>query len=132
MPARSPTERLRTRTERAQRRRSAAWTSCHQPVFSTRETIGDEAILRRYNLGHVWARNEEGHFVNTGAVRAGGVPPEVLFLGRAWHWAKTGTGRIAILLPDGPLGNPGAEYVRSWILRQCEVLASVDLPVESF
>ena len=102
------------------------------PWFSTRETIGDEAILDRYDLGHVWIRNEDGHFVNTGAVKTGGVPPEVLFLERAWHWAKPGTGRIAILLPDGLLGNPGDEYVRWWILRHCEVLASVDLPVEPF
>ena len=102
------------------------------PWFSTRETIGDETILRGYDLGHVWMRSEDGHFVNTGAVRTGGVPPEVIFLERAWHWAKPGTGRIAILLPDGLLGNPGDEYVRWWILRHCEVLASVDLPVEPF
>ena len=102
------------------------------PWFSTRETIGDEAILGRYDLGHVWNRNEDGHFVNTGALKLGGVPPEVLFLERAWRWAKRGTGRIAILLPDGLLGNPGDEYVRWWILRHCEVLASVDLPVDPF
>ena len=36
------------------------------PWFSTRETIGDEAILRRYELGHVWNQTEEGHFTNTG------------------------------------------------------------------
>ena len=102
------------------------------PWFSIRDTIGDEAILDRYDLGHVWTRNEDGHFVNPGAVRAGGVPPEVLFLERAWQWAKPSTGRIAILLPDGLLGNPGDEYVRWWILRHCEVLASVDLPVEPF
>ena len=102
------------------------------PWFSTRETIGDEAMLRRYDLGHVWNRTEEGHFMNTGAVKSGGVPPEVLFLERAWRWAKPGTGRIAILLPDGLLGKPGDEYVRWWILRHCEVLASVDLPVDPF
>lgn len=30
------------------------------------------------------------------------------------------------------MGNPGDEYVRWWILRNCEVLASVDLPIEPF
>ena len=60
------------------------------------------------------------------------MPPEVLFLESAWRWAKPGTGRIAILLPDGLLGNPGDEYVRWWILRHCEVLARVDLPVDLF
>ena len=102
------------------------------PWFSTRDTISDEAILRRYDLGKVWNRHEDGHFVNTGALNTGGVPPELLFLERAWHWAKPGTGHIAILLPNGLLGNPGDEYVRWWILRHCEVLASVVLPVEPF
>lgn len=98
------------------------------PWFSTKDTIKDEAILRRYDLGRVWTRTEEGHFVNSGTLNTAGAPPEVLFLERAWKWAKPGTGRIAILLPDGLLGNPGDEYVRAWILRHCEVLASVDLP----
>ena len=39
---------------------------------------------------------------------------------------------MGIVLPDGILGNPGDEYIRYWILRHCWVLASVDLPVESF
>jgi len=102
------------------------------PWFSTKDTITEEAILRRYALGENWNRTEEGTFVSSGAPKSGGVPPEVIFLERAWRWAKPGTGRIAILLPDGLLGNPGDEYVRAWILRHCEVLASVDLPVEPF
>jgi type I restriction enzyme M protein len=102
------------------------------PWFSTKETIKEEAILRRYALGKIWTKTEEGHFVDTGTLNTAGVPPEVLFLARAWRWAKPGTGRIGILLPDGLLGNPGEEYVRWWILRHCEVLASVDLPVEPF
>jgi type I restriction enzyme M protein len=102
------------------------------PWFSTKDTVADEAVLRRYDLGNVWTPTDEGHFVNSGAIRTGGVPPEVLFLERAWRWAKPGTGRVAILLPDGLLGNPGDEDVRWWILRHCEVLACVDLPVEPF
>jgi type I restriction enzyme M protein len=102
------------------------------PWFSTKETIKEEAILRRYALGKAWTKTDEGHFVDTGALNTAGVPPEVLFLERAWRWAKPGTGRIGILLPDGLLGNPGDEYVRWWILQHCEVLASVDLPVEPF
>lgn len=102
------------------------------PWFSTKDTIEEEAILRRYALGKVWARTDEGHFVDTGSLNTSGVPPEVLFLERAWRWAKPGTGRIAILLPDGLLGNPKDEYIRWWILRHCEVIASVDLPIEPF
>lgn len=102
------------------------------PWFSTKELTDDESILNRYDLGKVWTRTDEGRFVNSGTVNTAGVPPEVVFLERAWRWAKPGDGRIAILLPDGLLGNPGDEYVRWWILRHCEVLASIDLPVDPF
>lgn len=102
------------------------------PWFSTQDTVTDTSILNRFDLGNNWDRDEEGGYRNTGAPNAGGVPPEVLFLERALQWVKPGTGRIGILLPDGLLGNPAQEYVRWWILRHCEVLASVDLPVEPF
>ena len=36
------------------------------------------------------------------------------------------------MLPDGILGNPDDEYIRVWLLRHCEVLALVDMPVELF
>ena len=39
---------------------------------------------------------------------------------------------MAIVLPDGILGNPNTESVRLWILQRFKLLASVDLPVETF
>lgn len=39
---------------------------------------------------------------------------------------------MGIVLPDGILGNPATEYIRRWMMRHCYVLASVDLPVETF
>ena len=102
------------------------------PWFSTQDTVSDTSILERYELGNTWERVEDGRYRNTGNLNAGGVPPEVLFLERALQWVKPGTGRVGILLPDGLLGNPSDEYVRWWILRHCEVLASIDLPVEPF
>jgi len=102
------------------------------PWFSTQETVSDTSILVRYDLGSNWERDEERGYRNSGNLNAGGIPPEVLFIERALQWVKPGTGRVGILLPDGLLGNPGDEYVRWWILRHCEVLASVDLPVEPF
>lgn len=102
------------------------------PWFSTQDTVSDTSILERYDLGNNWERDEAGGYRNTGNLNTGGVPPEVIFLERALQWVKPGTGRIGILLPDGLLGNPSDEYVRWWILRHCEVLASVDLPVEPF
>lgn len=60
------------------------------PWFSTKDTIKEEAILRRFQLGREWRRTDEGHFVESGALNTAGVPPEVLFLERAWRWAKPG------------------------------------------
>ncbi len=102
------------------------------PWFSTQDTVSDTSILERYELGHNWTPDGEGGYRNEGDLNTGGVPPEVLFIERALQWVKPGIGRVGILLPDGLLGNPSDEYVRWWILRHCEVLASVDLPVEPF
>ncbi|MBB5211472.1 methylation-associated defense system DNA methyltransferase MAD2 [Microbulbifer hydrolyticus] len=103
------------------------------PWFTTRDVVTDESILSRYDLGKVWSEEEGGvGYINSGTINTAGVPPEVLFIERALDWVKPGTGRVGILLPDGVLGNPRDEYIRWWILRHCEVLASVDLPVEPF
>jgi len=102
------------------------------PWFSTQNLIADSNILENYELGQVWEPDGSGGYRNTGRPNLAGIPPEVLFLERAVKWVKPGTGRVGILLPDGLLGNPGDEYVRWWILRNCEVMASVDLPVEPF
>ena len=57
--------------------------------------------------------------------------PEVLFIEACYNFLKPG-GKMAIVLPDGILGNPNTESVRLWILRHFKLLASVDLPVETF
>jgi type I restriction enzyme M protein len=45
---------------------------------------------------------------------------------------KPGTGRAAIVLPDGILGSPGLGYVREWLLRNTRILASIDLHPDTF
>ena len=57
--------------------------------------------------------------------------PEVLFIEACYYFLKPG-GKMAIVLPDGILGNPNTESVRLWILQRFKLLASVDLPVETF
>ena len=101
------------------------------PPFGAKIPIDDEPILRRFDLGHRWARDDEGRWYKTNQLQSR-VAPEVLFVERCVQWVKEGTGRVAIVLPDGILGNPDAEYIRAWILEHCQVLASVDLPVETF
>lgn len=100
------------------------------PPFGSEIPITDENILRHFDLAHVWERLDDGNFRNTGRLQ-GSVAPEVLFIERCLDWLKS-SGRMGIVLPDGILGNPAAEYIRWWILRHAWVLASVDLPVEVF
>ena len=59
-------------------------------------------------------------------------PPEILFIERCVKFLKPGTGRGAIVLPDGILGSPGLGYVREWILSNTRILASIDLHPDTF
>lgn len=101
------------------------------PPFGSDIPITDKHILEQYELAHNWEPDGEGGFRNTGVLK-GSVAPEVLFIERCIKWLKPGSGRMGIVLPDGILGNPAAEYIRWWIMRETQVLASVDLPVEAF
>ncbi|SEM70953.1 type I restriction enzyme M protein [Syntrophus gentianae] len=101
------------------------------PPFGSDIPITDRNILEQYELAHVWERDDEGGFRNTGRLH-GSVSPEILFVERSIKWIKPGPGRMGIVLPDGILGNPAAEYIRWWIMRETQVLASIDLPVEAF
>jgi len=57
--------------------------------------------------------------------------PEVLFIECCYNFLKPG-GKMAIVLPDGILGNPNTLSVRQWILKHFKLIASIDLPVETF
>ena len=99
------------------------------PPFGSDIPVTERTILEQYQLARRWERQGTG-FVMTQNIKPA-VSPEILFIERCIQWLKPG-GRLGIVLPDGILGNPGDEYIRYWILRHCWVLASIDLPVESF
>jgi type I restriction enzyme M protein len=100
------------------------------PPFGSDIPITEEKILEQYELAKNWEKTEDGNYRRTGS-RKSSVAPEILFVERCIKWLKPG-GRAGIVLPDGILGNPAAEYIRWWILHHTWVLASVDLPVEAF
>ncbi len=100
------------------------------PPFGAKIPIDDPEILEKFELGYRWTKDDNGRWVKTG-VKQASQPPEVLFIERCYQFLKPG-GKMAIVLPDGILGNPENEYIRAWILENCKVLASVDLPVEAF
>jgi type I restriction enzyme M protein len=102
------------------------------PPFGSDIPITDPQLLDAYKDGvaQSWRRKEDGTWMQ-GRERLNTVAPEILFIQRAVEWLREG-GRMGIVLPDGILGNPGDEPIRRWILEHCWVLASVDLPVETF
>ena len=104
------------------------------PPFGSKIPIDDSAILERYDLAHVWDYNEgeDRYSIREPRQFQKSQPPEILFVERCVQFLKPGTGRMAIVLPDGILGAPGLAYVREWILEQTRVIASIDLHPDTF
>lgn len=100
------------------------------PPFGTKIKIEGQDILEQYDLAHMW-RKENGKWIMDSTLRSS-MAPEVVFIERCVQLLKPGKGKLGIVLPDGVLGNPDNEYIRYWIMANCQVLASVDLPVETF
>jgi type I restriction enzyme M protein len=101
------------------------------PPFGSKIPITDTAVLETFELGYLW--NRSGGTWQQGNVQKK-VPPEILFIEACYKFLRPGTGVMAIVLPNGILGNPGEqmEAVRWWMLYRMELLASVDLPAEAF
>lgn len=88
------------------------------PPFGSKALVDDPHLLARYELASF-----EG--------KRGAMPAEQLFVEGAWRYLKQG-GKMAIVLPDSILNNPGLEFIRRWLFRRARVLATVDLPKETF
>ena len=57
---------------------------------------------------------------------------EIAFLERIHSFLKPGTGRAAVVLPDGILTNSSLQGVRDWLLARFQLLAVVSLPQFAF
>lgn len=101
------------------------------PPFGAKIPVDAQDILRAFDLGHTWKKTGDGW---TKGELQKKVAPEILFIEACYRFLKPGTGIMAVVLPNGILGNPGEqmEFVRWWMLRNAELLASVDLPAETF
>ena len=102
------------------------------PPFGSKIPVDDPAILEKFDLGHSWSYDAKTDTWTMGAGIQKSQPPEILFIERCVKFLKPGTGRVAMVLPDGILGTPGQGYVREWILTNTRVLASVDLHPDTF
>lgn len=85
------------------------------PPFGSKAKIDDPEILSQYEIAHA----------------SSALPPEQLFIERDYQFLKPG-GILVMVLPDNILSNPGLTSLRKWILEKMQIIASIDLPVETF
>ena len=100
------------------------------PPFGSRIPIKDSHILEQFNIGHIWRNEQKTNWAMASDLQAS-VPPEQLFIERCLQFLKPG-GRLAIVLPDSILSNPGLSYIRQWLIEKTRIVASVDLHVDTF
>jgi type I restriction enzyme M protein len=110
------------------------------PPFGTKIVIDDPRILSQYDVAAAWTDKDENGKI--GELRIRRLPdhkpmlqssqaPEVLFVERALEFLKPG-GRMAIVLRNGLLNNPGLAYFRKAILDRAQILAVVDMHRDLF
>lgn len=101
------------------------------PPFGEKCKIDDKRVLKSFDLAHRWTYDHgNDRWMMTPELQSA-VVPDVLFLERCLDLLRPG-GRMAIVLPDGILGNRKLGYVRQYLLERAHVLGIVDCPVETF
>lgn len=102
------------------------------PPFGVKIVEKRREVLSQFSLGHVWERNARGEWVESKAVLSQ-QEKGLLFAEVCVHQTRPG-GRIAIILPNGYLGNRSDRYVsfREWLLRHCRLVAVCGFPRFTF
>ena len=90
------------------------------PPFGGKANVDDPHILSRYELTKYDSQSPRSF-----------LPAEQLFVEAALKFVRPG-GYLAIVLPDSILNNPGLMFIRDWAFHRARVVASVDLPKETF
>ena len=90
------------------------------PPFGGQAHIDDPHVLSRYDLPALESKDTRRL-----------MPAEQLFVEGALKYVKRG-GFLAIVLPRSILNNPGLRFIRRWLLQHTRIVASVDLPKETF
>lgn len=95
------------------------------PPFGSKINEKERPYLSSYELGKIYNKKGVPKTRNNQS-------SEVLFIERIWEFLKFGTGKAAIILPDGILTNSSMQYVRDFILEKFQLLAVVSLPQYAF
>jgi type I restriction enzyme M protein len=100
------------------------------PPFGENCTESRTEVLRNYDLGHVWAQDQDGRWTKTDNL----LPTQqlgILFIERCYKLLGP-NGRMAIILPEGYLCTSRYGFIRQWILDNLRVVALAELPRRIF
>jgi type I restriction enzyme M protein len=92
------------------------------PPFGSKVPVDDPHIIEQFELASYGLQPKQSR---------GAMPPEQLFIERCLDLLRPG-GRLAIVLPDSILSNPGLIFIRQWLLEKARIVASIDLPTTTF
>lgn len=95
------------------------------PPFGSTVNAAEKPYLANFALGNT--RDKKGKVT----VRKN-QSSEVLFIERILDFLKPGTGKAAVVLPDGILTNSSSQYARDFLLEHFQLLAVVSLPQCAF
>jgi type I restriction enzyme M protein len=96
-----------------------------------------QAYIDRFDLSRHLGKTASGDGEKQKAGKAtvkqrASVKTEILFLERIHDFLKAGTGRAAIVVPDGILTNGSLQGVRDWLMDRFQILAVISLPQAAF
>ena len=91
------------------------------PPFGGKAHVDDPHTLSRYELPALETKDTSRRLM----------PAEQLFVEGALKYVKRG-GYLAIVLPRSIANNPGLKFIRRWLLGSTRIVASIDLPKETF
>lgn len=100
------------------------------PPFGAKIPVRGEEKLSQYELAHKWKFNKTLKRWEKGKLKSSEAP-QFLFIDRCLQLLSD-YGRMAIVLPDGVLGNSQVGYVREFILNKARLVAVIDVPKETF
>ena len=102
------------------------------PPFGTKIVEKRKQVLCQYDLAYEWEKLSDGSYRKTDNLLAS-QETGILFVEACVKECRPG-GRIAIILPNGYLGNRSDKYrlVREWILHHTRVAAIISLPRFTF
>jgi type I restriction enzyme M protein len=108
------------------------------PPFGTNIKIDSTEVLRQFELAAVWDWDQHQRRwvkrldASGEPILQSSQPPEILFIERCVQFLKPGSGKMAMVIPNGILNNPPLGYIRQWIMDNCQILAVVDMQRDLF